>query len=617
MEKIKYEIGTKILFNKQPAVIIKIIDLTSITIQLLEKNIIHTVKESQIKAYPLDESFECNRNINLLTDEQWEKVRERFNIIEPILKNKKNSKIKQIAKKNKIHFTTVYRWLKNYEETGVITSLIGNKKNGGRGKSRLDSYLDIIINDEINTTYLSPSKKSISKTIRNIIMKCKSEKIKPPHPNTIRNRIKNLSEETVLKSRYGKSVARDKFEPIKKHFPGADYPLSVVQIDHTLLDIILVDEHYRKPFLRPYLTLAIDVFSRMVVGFYLSFDPPGELGTGLCIANSIMSKEMWLEKYDINADWPSWGVMNTIHLDNAKEFRGNMLRRACENYGINIEYRPVATPHWGGHVERLLGTFSKEIHNLSGSTFSNISDRKNYDSVSKASLTINELEKWLLTLIVNVYHNQRHSSIKMTPLQKYEEGILGNNGIGLPPKLTNERRLKLDFMPFFERTVQEYGVVINHINYYDDILRKYIHTKVDFTKNSNKKKFIFKRDPRDISIIYFYDESLNEYFEVPYRNTSQPPMSIWEYNQVLKTLNKQNIPIDEDAIFSAYKTLDEIEMNAISETKRLKRFSRYADKRNETVHKKKKIKEADIKTVIKVEKTNIKPFDFDDDAFAF
>ncbi|WP_281241897.1 hypothetical protein [Celeribacter baekdonensis] len=36
-------------------------------------------------------------------------------------------------------------------------------------------------------------------------------------------------------------------------------PLEVVQIDHTLADIILVDQVERKPLARPWVTLAIDV----------------------------------------------------------------------------------------------------------------------------------------------------------------------------------------------------------------------------------------------------------------------------------------------------------------------------------------------------------------------
>src|SRR5450755_1304007 len=46
------------------------------------------------------------------------------------------------------------------------------------------------------------------------------------------------------------------------------------------------------------------------------------------------------------------------------------LRRACEQYGIVLEYRPVAQPHMGGHVERLLGTLMRALHELPGATFS-------------------------------------------------------------------------------------------------------------------------------------------------------------------------------------------------------------------------------------------------------
>lgn len=617
MERLIIDIGEKVYFKGKEAVIIKVVDLDEISIQELQTNIIHTVKISEVKKHISNTKKMPDNNLSLLTDKEWNEAKRRYNIIEPILNNRKDfNLIKQISIEKDVHYTTIYRWLKLYDETSVISSLIGHKKNGGRGKSRLSNKQDSIINDVINKLYLNPSKKSINKIIREINKVCISQNINIPHPNTIRNRIKNLSEEEVLKARYGKSKARDKFEPIKKSFPGADYPLSIVQIDHTKVDIILVDEHYRKAFLRPWLTLAMDVYSRVVVGFYLSFDPPGEMGTGLCIANSILSKEIWLEKNNVQGEWPCWGIMSTIHVDNAKEFRGSMLRKACQNYGINLEFRPVAQPHWGGHVERILGTFSKEIHNLSGTTFSSTDQRINYDSEKNASLTISEFERWLMTYIVNVYHKKIHSGIGMSPIQKYKEGLMGSDltdGVGIPPKLLNERRLKLDFMPYIERTIQEYGIIIDHIYYYDDVLRKYIHSKETSSTNSKKRKFLFRRDPRDISIVYFYDPEINDYFEIPYRDTSKPSMSIWEYKEAVRNLNNNNIIVDEEAIFNAYKTMDSIEQKSILETKRLKRTSRYADKRNEQ---KDKMLEEITEENSNINFLEIKPFeDIDDEAF--
>lgn len=619
MSRLSFSPGTKVLYKNQAAVIIKIVDVNLVSIQLLELNVVYTVKIGDIKPESKITQSEL-RLFDALTEEEWKKAKFRYDLIKPIIDdNLSTEEIKEISREHSIHFTTIYRWIKAYSKDGQIAALAGMKKTGGKNKSRLNLEQDTIINEVINDVYLNSSKQSVAKVIRSIIIKCKESDINPPHSNTIRNRIKNLSEEEVLKSRYGKKVSRDRFEPIKGHFPGANFPLSVVQIDHTCVDIVLVDELYRKPFRRPYLTIAIDVYSRMVVGFHLSFDPPGEMGTGLCISNAILGKEMLLEKHGVKGDWPCWGTMATIHMDNAKEFRGNMLKRVCQNYGINIEHRPVATPHWGGHVERLLGTFSKEIHNLSGSTFSKISDRENYDSQSRASLTIKEFEKWLITYIVNVYHQKVHSGINMSPLERYKKGVFGEgseHGTGLPPKLLNERRIRLDFMPYVERTIQEYGVLIDHITYYDDVLRKFIHSKEDNSKYSRKQKFIFKRDPRDISLVYFFDPELNDYFEVPYRDTSKPPISIWEYNEVVIKLQKQQIKVNEETIFEAYKIMEEIELKAIRETKRLKRSSRLSDSRNENVHGNYENQKEEQERV-KASLPEIKPFDdIDDEAFA-
>ena len=111
--------------------------------------------------------------------------------------------------------------------------------------------------------------------------------------------------------------------------------------------------------------------------------------------------------------------------DNAKEFRGNDLRNSCAMYGININWRPVTKPNWGGHIERLIGTFSKEIHELPGTTFSNSKEKGEYKSEKKSALTLSEFEKWLTTYIVDVYHKREHSSLNRSPISAFERGIWG------------------------------------------------------------------------------------------------------------------------------------------------------------------------------------------------
>jgi putative transposase len=608
MDIIHFTKGEKVIYNDREVVITRLNTIQTVTVEEVSSGVNHLVHISDLK--PILKKRDKLDDINILSEEKWELAQKRFDIIKPILENSGNLElVKKISNESKTSVSTLYRWIKLYKDYGTVSAILGKPKTGGKGDSRLDEAQEEIIKKYLKSTYLNSSRASKNKTIRLILAECHNKNITPPHENTIRNRIKNLSEEEIMKKRIGSKEAGYKFNPLRGSFPGADFPLSVVQIDHTRVDIILVDEYYRKPYKRPWITVAIDIYSRMVVGFYLSFDAPGALGTGLCIAHSILPKEIWLEKIGVNADWDCWGFMNTIHMDNAKEFRGNMLKKASKNYNINLEFRPIATPHFGGHIERLLGTFAREIHDLPGTTFSSTEHRKNYDSEGKASLTLSEFEKWLTLYITKVYHERNHSSISTSPINKWKEGIMGNNeqpGIGIIPRVFNERKLRLDFMPFEERTIQEYGVVINHITYYHDVLRRYIHSKTD----NIKRKFIFRRDPRDISVIHFYDPELKEYFDIPYRDTSLPAISIWEFNDVIRALKKNKAPISEKSIFDAYREMDEIEKKSIRETKNRRREIKNPISTNIFPVS----EENEFETMI--DKSDIKPFEeIDDETF--
>jgi len=97
----------------------------------------------------------------------------------------------------------------------------------------------------------------------------------------------------------GYKVARAQFEPHKGSFPNADYPLAVIQIDHTPIDLILVDDEERLPIGKAYLTIAIDVYSRMLAGFVVTLEAPSAMSAGLCVVDAILPKEARLAKWEI------------------------------------------------------------------------------------------------------------------------------------------------------------------------------------------------------------------------------------------------------------------------------------------------------------------------------
>lgn len=507
-------------------------------------------------------------DLTQISEESWARARARFAAIQPLLDISVTKKMaRQCAASAGVHVSTLYRWLDAYRTTERMTALLPDRPGVRPGRTKLGREVDDVVMSAIDEMYLARQRPSIPYLTKEIIARCRTAGIQAPHPNTIRRRIARIPALERAKRRYGsRSKEARVYMPIEGGFPMPDRPFGAVQIDHTRLDVELVDDIYREPIGRPWLTLAIDVFSRMVAGFYVSLDPPGALATGLALVHAMLPKQIWMAKHDISTPWPACGHIRIIHLDNAREFHGRMLDRACENYGIQIAWRPVKQPWYGAHIERLLGTFAREVHNLPGSTFSNPAGRGDYDPQRQSALTLAEFEKWFAILVTQSYHQTLHSELGMSPLQKYESAAAPES-MGY----VDERRLRLDFMPYVERTVQPYGISIEHIAYYSDVLRRWINAP-DPKQEDHKRKFTVRQDPRDISAVYFYDPEAEQYFRIPYRDTTHPVVSLWEFRAIRQRLREQGREsLNEHMIFEAYAQMREISVNAKRMTKAARR----------------------------------------------
>ncbi|WP_337165332.1 Mu transposase C-terminal domain-containing protein [Vibrio fluvialis] len=570
-----FQQGNSVYHENRHFKVLQIIDLNYLLGECPATGEIKRLRISEVSIIPQDATPPHAHALDAIPDKDWIIAQKRLEIIRPLIHmvGRTTEDVDTVADNNGLHRNTIYKWLRLYESGGLLSSLTPKARND-LGSKKLSSETESIISACIEDEYLSKQKKSIALLYTEIRRQCRNIGVDCPHVNTVRNRVNQLSDELKIRRRFGAKKSHQMLHMNAGEFPHAEYPLSVIQIDHTLLDIVLVDDIHRLPLQRPWVTMAIDVFSRMVVGFYVSYDPPGAVSVGACLSHAILPKETWLVENDIDATWPCWGLPRTVHADNAKEFRGRMLQLACDQYGITLEWRPVARPHFGAHIERLLGTFAKQIHALPGTTFSNTAQREGYDSDKHSALTLKEFEHWLGLLIVQSYHNSFHTGIQCTPLAKYEEGILGSKttrGVGLPARISDEETLKLNFLPFVERTIQAYGIQIDNVHYYHDVLRIWINATVE-GNSKQKRKFIFRRDPRDISMVWFFDPQLEMYYPIPYRNTSYPPVSIWEFNAALNKLKEEGrSTVNEDIIFDAIEKMRTIESNAVFETKKIRR----------------------------------------------
>lgn len=524
---------------------------------------------------PASDALVPYRELEEIGESDLAVARNRLEAIQPLLSPGIGRKeVEQRAVETGVHFTTLYRWLSRYEATRTLEALVPRKSGRRRGETRLSGDVERIIQEVIEAVYLTRQRAPAQKVVLEVRRRCLEAGLKPPHSNTIRSRVAAVHPYKRLRQRGERKVAEERHTPAPGSFPGADYPLATVQIDHTPVDVILVDDEYRLPIGRPWITLAMDVFSRMATGFYVSFDAPSETSVAMCVAHSVLPKDDWLAGLGVDAAWPVFGLMDTIHVDNGVEFRSSNFRDACAMHGINLEYRPVRRPRFGGHIERLLGTLLKEIHDLPGTTFSSIKERGEYQPDKHAVMTLKEFEAWLATLICKVYHQRVHSGIGMPPLKKWEMGLFGDGkvlGRGLPSIPGDREVFLLDFLPRFRRTIQPKGVTIEGLSYYADVLRPWIGA-FDPDNPKSKRKFSFRRDPRDISLVWFLDPDLRQYFRVPFANQALPPMSIWEYRQARDLARQEGMKeVDERRVLDAVEELRERTRESAARTRKARR----------------------------------------------
>lgn len=575
-ERVRVEVGEMVRCDKQYYRIIQLLDFQNVVGMEVEsgRSVSLRIPELQPVEQERVEGLYVNYDISTISSDEWAVAQQRFSAIKPLLRESvlpKNS-VEARAKEVGVDTATLYRWLDRYQSWNEVLALVPRKRGWQSGNSRLSAQANDLIKQVIDTHYLTPQRRTVQSTIKAVEEQAKALGIPPPSASAVRARVARIPEKVKLRSRGYLDEARNRFTPSVGKFPGADYPLAVVQIDHTPIDLIIVDDRHRKPIGRLWLSLAIDVHSRMITGYYLALEEPSEISVGMCLAHSVLPKEAWLNLHNVRSEWPVWGFPRVVHTDNGPDFKAENFRRSCANYNIENVFRPVKRPKYGGHIERLLGTFMRELHELPGTTYSSVPDREGYDSDKHAALTMSEFEEWLVKTII-IYHNRVHSAIYMSPARKWHLGFFGSRGIdplvSIPPRPADQMTVQLDFMPSYRRTVQHYGVQLD-VYYYSEALRHWIGTTDPETGQA--RKFVFRRDPRDISVIWFYDPVLKQYFRVPVANQAFPAATLWEFRTAKKQAvdeGRQNV--DETLIARMILERRQIVHDASASTKKARR----------------------------------------------
>lgn len=454
-------------------------------------------------------------------------------------------------------YTLLSRWRTG---GGVVSDLVPGLSSGGRGRGRVASEVEAVIGEVLRARYLTRQRRSVASVHRSIVRAARMRGLPAPSRGSVERRIAMLDPRTVTVAREGPEAARS-LRSAGGEVPTPSRVLEQVQIDHTVIDLVVVDELERAPLGRPYLTVGIDVVSRTIPGMVVTLDPPSATSVGLCLSHMAADKRVSLEQLGVEASWPMAGKPTSLYVDNGAEFHSEALTRGCDEHGIDLQYRPEGAPHYGGVVERLIGTLMREVHELPGTTFSNPAERGAYDSDATAALTLVELQRWL-ALAVAAYHGQVHKALSRPPAAVWAEHAADEP----PATVTNPTAFLVDFLPVLRRRLTRSGLQVDHIQYFSDALKPLIARRRDLDR------LVVRRDPRDLSRVWVLDPFSDAYLAVGYRNVSHPAISLWEHRAARARLREQGrSEVNEKALFATVEAMRQLSDTATRSTRRARR----------------------------------------------
>ncbi|MCK0143634.1 Mu transposase C-terminal domain-containing protein [Aliiroseovarius sp. F20344] len=441
---------------------------------------------------------------------------------------------------------TIFKKLRTLRRHGTVSSLIPLKP-GRRPLSRFLSPLhEKIIEKKILKSFLSQDHISPHALYKWIIGELQSRGLEPVDKSTLLSRIHEIEPRKVVAKQKGMAQARTEFDLVKDHFV-ADHPLQCVQIDHTRADIILVDPVTGEPIGRPLLTICLDVHTRMLVGLTLSMTTLSAHALARVFYDAVMPKQKRLEELKLSVRWPCFGLPEIVHSDNGSDLVSNAFEAGLEDNVIKHWKRPVRTPRYGGHIERMFRTLNNYIHSLPGSTLSDTKKLDGRKPEHAACLTLNQFERLLVSYVCNVYHKEKHSGLHDTPENVWDRWWRARDAQPILPR--DAERFRLSFLPHKTGAIGKDGVTFNHLKFRSRTLQR--------MRNCGVRSVRYHYDPEDIRKIYGCDDK-GGIFEIPCVKSFHQKISLSEWGEMHEEIAQNGSRYTDADLARQYQLHDEI-----------------------------------------------------------
>jgi putative transposase len=310
---------------------------------------------------------------------------------------------------------TVKRWASQYRQAefiygnGLFGLLPRWAKRGDRSSLRLSPKVIKLMIDLITNDYESNVQCGMLVVYGKLRLACSEIGAKPPSYKTFVNYIHKRPKHEQDLARVGSKAAYDS-EPfyfyLDKDTPRhGDRPFEICHIDHTELDIELIDPITGQNFGRPWLTLLTDACSRRILVAYLVYEYPS-------YRTSMMVLRECVRRFG--------RLPQTIVTDGGPDFKSIYFECLAASFEITVKRRPKAKGRFGSTIESMFGVTNKQfVYNLLGNTqLSHKNVRQvtsSHDPRKLAVWSLGPLYERICNWAYERYDTQEHGTLKESP----------------------------------------------------------------------------------------------------------------------------------------------------------------------------------------------------------
>jgi len=265
-----------------------------------------------------------------------------------------------------------------------------------------------------------------------------------------------------------------------------------------------------------------------------------------CLLHSILPKADTQTLFGTTNPWLAYGLPETLVVDHGPEFVGRDLEDACAQLGIMIDTMPVCRPWFKGSIERSFRTTNTGlIHTLPGTTFSNVVERGEYDSVRHACISLATFWRLLHIFLLDVYAQRWHAGVEGIPARRWAANV----DAGVVPTLPRSAAdVRLLLFPSAERTLQRTGVAFESVMYQSADL-----AALRLRLPATQRRVRLKIDPADIGCIYVLDPTARQdWLAVPATNQAYAAgLSLWKHRRIRRYVLHEREHVDVPALAAA------------------------------------------------------------------